>query len=160
MTDTAIPAVDAFLRQYESADASGSPQPGLPAAATEVQQWVQAHPAAALHLVQEAQAAQAQLQAVRRERLRDERARRMGVPAGPSQEELRRQSQAWDKLLGTRNGHRVQAAGGGATGAGASSPAAARRPSFEDVGLRFMEAHAGKAWLALGVVAAIVVAVR
>ena len=155
MTDTVTPSVDEFLRQYEADEAGVNGAPVSPAAASQLQQWVQAHPAAAWSLVQEAQAAQAQLQALRRERVRQERARRMGVPVGPTQEELVRQSQAWDRLLGTRNGHRVQPAGAGATG-----PAAAKRLTIEDIGARFAHAHVGKAWLALLVAAAIVVALR
>jgi len=153
MTDTATPAVDAFLRQYETAEAAHTPGADLPPAAGELQHWVQAHPAAALRLVEEAQAAQAQLQALRRERVREERARRMGLKAAPSQHELQRQSQAWDRLLGTRNGHRAQPAG-------AAGQGPAKRLTIEDIGARFAPAHVGKAWLALLVAAAVVVAVR
>jgi hypothetical protein len=155
MTDTVTPTVDDFLRQYEAADAGPNGEAASPAAAGKLQQWVQAHPAAALNLVREAQEAQAQLQAVRRERVRQERAWRMGVPTGPTSEQLARQSQAWDKLLGTRNGHRPQPAA-----AGAGGPAPAKRLTIEDIGARFAHAHVGKAWLALLVAAAIVVALR
>ena len=155
MTDTIHPTVDSFLRQYEAAERlDGADAAHQPEAATRLQGWVQAHPAAALRLVQEAQAAQDQLQAARRAREREVRAQRMGVKAAPSQDELKRQSQAWDRLLGTRNGHRAQAPGGG------GAPAAARRLTFEDIGARFMAEHAGKAWLALALVAAVVVALR
>lgn len=152
MSDTTSPTVDDFLRQYEAADAGAGSEPAVQITASQLQQWVQAHPAAALQLVRDAQAAHAQLDAVRRERVRDERARRMGLIATPTQEELVRQSQAWDRLLGTRNGHRVQPAGAG--------PARAKRLTIEDIGARFATAHVGKAWLALLVAAAIVVAMR
>lgn len=155
MTDPVTPTVDEFLHRYEAAEAGVNGEAVSPGAAGQLQRWVQAHPAAALSLVREAQAAQAQLQAIRRERVREERARRMGVPVGPTQQDLARQSQAWDRLLGTRNGHRVQPAGAGATG-----PAAAKRLTIEDIGARFAHAHVGKAWLALVVAAAVVVALR
>ena len=153
MTDTATPRVDEFLHQYEADPATAQGQAATQEAALALQQWVQAHPAAALRLVEDAQAAQAQLQALRRERVREERARRMGVKAAPSQEELLRQSQAWDRLLGTRNGHRPQPAG-------AAGQGPAKRLTIEDIGARFATAHVGKAWLALLVAAAVVVAVR
>jgi hypothetical protein len=155
MTDTVTPTVDEFLRQYEAADATANGQEFSPAAAGQLQQWVLAHPAAALSLVREAQVAQAQLQALRRERVRQERARRMGVPTGPTPEQLALQSQAWDRLLGTRNGQRLKPA---ASGPGGAAPA--KQLTFEDIGARFAHAHVGKAWLALLVAAAIVVALR
>ena len=155
MTDPVTPTVDDFLRQYEATDAGDSNGAITQAAAGQLQQWVQAHPAAALSLVQDAQAAQAQLQAIRRERVREERARRMGVPVGATQGDLVRQSQAWDRLLGTHNGRRVQPARADATG-----PVPAKRLTIEDIGARFAHAHVGKAWLALVVAAAIVVALR
>ena len=155
MTDAVTPTVDDFLRQYEATEAGDTLEAAAPAEAAQLQQWVQAHPAAALSLVREAQLAQVQLQAIRRERVREERARRMGVPVGATHADLVRQSQAWDRLLGTNGGHRVQRAS-----AGAGGPAPAKRLTIEDIGARLAHAHVGKAWLALLVAAAIVVALR
>ena len=156
MHDSATHALDDFLLHYESRQAEAPGQSPNDAEASRLQQWVRAHPEAALRLVREAQATQAQLQAVRRERIREERARRMGVVEPLSQQALRQQSQAWDRLLGTRNGHRVQAA----AGAGAGPAAAAKRHTIEDMGARFAHAHVGKAWIALGIVTVLVVALR
>ena len=157
MHDRATPSLDDFLLHYESRQTADAP--GLyptDAEASRLQQWVRAHPQAALRLVRDAQSTQAQLQAARRERIREERARRMGVVQTPSQQALRQQSQAWDRLLGTRNGHRVQPAGV----AGAGPAAAAKRLTLEDIGARFANAHVGKAWIALGIVTVLVVALR
>lgn len=146
--------LDEFLHRFDA----GEPTPGDAQAREQVQRWVQAHPEGALRLVSAARSAQAELDAARRELTRQERARRMGLKAAPSQEELRRQSQAWDKLLGTSGGRSARA---GARGAEPSSgPAPARGLTFEDLGARFVHAHVGKLWLGLAVVAAVVVAWR
>lgn len=153
MPDTAT-TLDAFLHRFE-----GEGPAALDLATRErVQQWLQAHPDAALRLVSAAQSAQLELEAARRELTRQERARRMGLQAAPSQEELRRQSQAWDKLLGTSGGRRARSAARGAQSP--SGPAPARGLTFEDLGARFVHAHVGKLWLGLAVVAAVVVAWR
>lgn len=149
----ASPTIDDFLHRFEGAE----PAPGEVAAGEQVQRWVQAHPEAAVRLVTAAQAAQAELESLKHEWVRQERARRMGVPAMPSQEELRRQSQAWDKLLGTSGRRRERAASGEESGVPAQGP---RALTFEDLGARFVHAHVGKLWLGLAVVAAVVVAVR
>lgn len=156
MTTATHLTVEEFLRRYEAPEAGSAGQAQAQSAADHIRQWVQSHPAGALALVKDAQAAQTRLKVLDRERERQERAQRMGLKAGPSQEELLRQSQAWDRLLGTGGARRPQASATPLS----PSPAAPRRPTFEDVGARFMMAHVGKAWLALGVVAAIVIATR
>ena len=153
MSQAASP-LEEFLQRYES----GGPAEADPATRERVHGWLQAHPDAALRLVSAAQSAQVELDAARRELTRQERARRMGLQAAPSPEELRRQSQAWDKLLGTSGGRSAQAAARGAQPS--SRPAPARGLSFEDIGARFVHAHVGKVWLGLAVVAAVVVASR
>ncbi|MEN9418936.1 MAG: hypothetical protein RI988_2556 [Pseudomonadota bacterium] len=152
MSDPAA-TLEEFLHRHESGDHAEAD----PAARERVQHWLQAHPDAAWRLVSTAQSAHAELEAARRELTRQERARRMGLKAAPSQEELRRQSQAWDKLLGTTGGRSARAA---ARGAAASGTAPARALTFEDLGARFVHAHVGKLWLGLAVVAAVVVAWR
>ena len=152
----ASPTLDEFLHRFEGAESA----PGDAAAGEKVQRWVQAHPEAAVRLVsaaQAAQAAQAELESLKHEWVRQERARRMGLPAVPSEEELRRQSQAWDRLLGTSGRRRDRGTAGGT--AAASAPGA-RGLTFEDLGARFVHAHVGKLWLGLAVVAAIVIALR
>lgn len=82
-----------------------------------------------------------------------ERLRRMHPPPakeGPSTEDLKRQSQAWDALLGT-GAHRRGA------------PEARTTPkgrSFEDIGARFLADHAGKVWLFLLTLSAVVVLIK
>jgi hypothetical protein len=150
----AVSPLDEFLHRFEGE----SPAASYPATRERVAQWLQAHPDAALRLVSAAQSAQVELDAARRELTRQERARRMGLKAAPSQEELRRQSQAWDKLLGTSGGRGARAAARGAQPS--SGPAPARGLTFEDIGARFVHANVGKLWLGLAVVAAVVVAWR
>jgi hypothetical protein len=74
---------------------------------------------------------------------------------GPTAEDLKRQSEAWDRLLGTSGRRRARA-----TDAAAGAPPAPRAKTFEDVGARFLADHAGKIWLGLGLLTAVVVAVR
>ncbi len=71
---------------------------------------------------------------------------------GPTPEQLRLQSQAWDRLLGTSS--RAHDVGG------MPAPAAARTLTFEDIGARFFGRNIGKVWLALALLTAVVVAVR
>ena len=123
-----------------------------------LQQWARSHPQALERVLVHARQLEVELAAARRDAERAERARRMGVPAQPSAEDLRRQSRAWDLLLGTQGGRRQPAvAAGGAAGA---APAARGRPSFEDVGARFFAEHVGKMWAALALLSLVVVLVR
>lgn len=146
--------IEEFLHRFEGDE----PGQGDAQAREQVLGWMQAHPDAAVRLVTAACAAQVELEAAQRERTRQERARRMGLQAAPSQEELWRQSQAWDKLLGTSGGRSAQAVARGAAAPSGSGPA--RSLTIEDLGARFVHAHVGKLWLGLAVVAAVVVAWR
>jgi hypothetical protein len=74
---------------------------------------------------------------------------------GPTAEDLKRQSDAWGRLLGTSAKRRAPA-----TAEAGGAPPARRSKTFEDVGARFFADHAGKVWLGLGVLTAVVVAVR
>ena len=74
---------------------------------------------------------------------------------GPTAEDLKRQSAAWDRLLGTASKPRTPA-----TADAGGAPRARRTKTFEDVGARFFADHAGKVWLGLGLLTAVVVAVR
>jgi hypothetical protein len=62
-------------------------------------------------------------------------------------EQLRLQSQAWDRLLGTNSRP-------------ASTAAAPRNLTFEDIGARFFARNIGKVWLGLALLTTVVVAVR
>lgn len=148
MSDACTPNVEEFLRQFEVADekaAAAEPE------VENVRQWMHSHPRAALDLVRSARATRADLQAVRQRLVQVERAQRMGVPQQPTAAELRRQSQAWDKVLGTGTSRGESA---GPVGAGRS---ARRQASLEDAGLRFISAHGGKLWLAVLITAMVLV---
>lgn len=88
-----------------------------------------------------------------------ERLKRMNpAPAGrslPTQEELKRQSEAWGRLLGTSSRPRAT---------DPQQPPEATRPrrakTFEDVGARFLADHAGKVWLCLLLLTTVVVLVK
>lgn len=147
----------------------------------QIQTWAVAHPDALGALVLRTLGLQGELALARREIDRLERARRMGRPSVPSPDELRRQSEAWDSLLGTRAGRQpsmvLRAAG--SSGASAAVPGmtgvlpgaqamAQDRPhlprkssrTFEDIGVRFLTDHAGKVWLALALLSALVVFIQ
>lgn len=118
-----------------------------------LQHWAHAHPEALERVLVHAQGLAVELEAAQRSAERAERARRMGVPVQPAEEDLRRQSQAWGLLLGTGGGGRQQAvATAGAVPRG--------RRTFEDVGARFFAENVGKIWAVLAVLSLVVVLVR
>jgi hypothetical protein len=78
---------------------------------------------------------------------------------GPTAEDLKRQSEAWDRLLGTSAKRRAPTPSTATADTGGAPPAR-RSKTFEDVGARFFADHAGKVWLGLGLLTAVVVAVR
>lgn len=118
------------------------PEPSDAAAERQVQDWMVQHPRAAAGLVRRAIATERELAAVR-----DELNRLRRHAEDPQMAALQRQSQVWDLVLGTSSG--------------APSPELARgRRSFEDIGAAFLARHAGKVWLALFALCAVVVAVR
>lgn len=73
-----------------------------------------------------------------RKELDSVRRERSSAALDPAQEALRRQTAAWNQLLGLTPEVRQRRA-----------QEAARRPSFEDAGTRFLSQHAGKVWLFL-----------
>ena len=118
------------------------PEPSDAAAQREVQDWMANHPGAAAGLVNRAMAMERELAAAR-----DELGRLRREAEDPQTAALRRQSQVWDMVLGTSSGP-------------ARPAAEPRRRSFEDIGAAFLARHAGKVWLALLALCAVVVAVR
>lgn len=91
---------------------------------------------------------ESELSAARRDIARLSRMQPQPTSSGPTPEQLRLQSQAWDKLLGTSGRARAGAA------------AAPRALTFEDIGARFFARNIGKVWLGLALLTAVVVAVR
>lgn len=152
MTDPQRPPVQDFLQQLEAA----TPQPGDADTRGLVEQWVHEHPEGVHALVQRALGLQAELSATRRELQRSERARLMGQPVMPSQEQLRLQSQAWGRLLGTSSAS-AQARRQTHAAPGEGAP---RARSFEDIGARFLNDHAGKVWAFLALLTVVVVLVK
>jgi hypothetical protein len=93
---------------------------------------------------------ESELSAARRDIARLSRMQPQPASSGPTPEQLRLQSQAWDRLLGTSGrGHTASA--------GAAAP---RTLTFEDIGARFFARNIGKVWLGLALLTAVVVAVR
>ena len=124
-----------------------------------VQAWLSAHPEAWGAFIDRTLGLREELSQTRREIDSLERARRMGQPAVPSPDELRRQSEAWDRLLGTAESRR----------ASRSVQEAPSRPTvrtsrsartLEDVGVRLLTDHAGKVWLILALVSVFAVMFR
>ena len=110
------------------------------------------HPDAAQALGMKVAQLETELAAARRDIARLARMQPSARSSGPTPEQLRLQSQAWDRLLGTSS--RAHGAGG------TPAPAAARTLTFEDIGARFFIRNIGKVWLALALLTAVVVAVR
>lgn len=152
MSDPQRPPIHDFLQQLEVS----TPMPGDEAARSHVQQWLSEHPDGAHALAQRAMGLQAELRATRQELQRVERARLMGQPVMPSQEQLRLQSQAWGRLLGTSSAS-AQARRQAQVQEGAGAP---RTRTFEDIGARFMADHVGKMWAFLAVLTLVVVLVK
>lgn len=93
-----------------------------------------------------------ELAAARRDIARLSKMQPSARPSGPTPEQLRLQSQAWDRLLGTNSRP------AGANAGTAAAPA--RTLTFEDIGARFFARNIGKVWLGLALLSAVVVAVR
>jgi hypothetical protein len=100
-------------------------------------------------LAKEVASLQRELATMRKEIDSFKRQRAMAAP-GPSPEALRRQQAGWDMVLGLTPEVRQRRA----------QEAAARGPSFEDIGARFLTQHAGKVWLFLLVLAVLAVTFR
>ncbi len=99
-------------------------------------------------LAQEVASLQRQLAALREEIDSVRRERPVAAP-DPALAALRRQQAAWDQVLGlTPEVHQRRA------------EQAARRPSFEDAGVRFLTQNAAKIWVVLLLLAALAVAFR
>ena len=96
---------------------------------------------------------ESELSAARRDIARLSRMQPQPASSGPTPEQLRLQSQAWDRLLGTSGRARTASA----AAAGAAAP---RNLTFEDIGARFFARNIGKVWLGLALLTAVVVAVR
>ncbi|MFZ4650851.1 MAG: hypothetical protein ACOYLV_09080 [Rubrivivax sp.] len=152
MSDPHRPPIQDFLQQLEGVAPAATDE----ASQALVNQWLSEHPQGAHALVQRAMGLQAELRATRQELQRVERARLMGQPVMPSQEQLRLQSQAWGRLLGTSSAS-AQARRQARAQEGAGAP---RTRTFEDVGARFMADHVGKMWALLAVLTVVVVLVK
>ena len=100
-------------------------------------------------LATEVASLQRELATLRKEMDNVKRERSLAAP-DPSLQALHRQQAAWDLVLGLTPDVQLRRA----------REAAARRPSFEDVGARFLTQHAGKVWLFLLLLAALAVAFR
>lgn len=150
MSSVSQPTIEDLLQR-----AAAAPAPCDDATRESVRRAWAEQPDLVCGLVQRALSAEGELAAAR---LQIERLKRMNpAPASrsaPTQEELQRQSEAWGRLLGTSSRPRT---------AGTGAPVAARprrARTFEDVGARFFADHAGKVWVFLLLLTAVVVLVQ
>ena len=151
MSSASHPTVDDLLQR-----AAAAPAPCDDATRESVRRAWAEQPDVVCGLVQRALSLEGELAAARHQ---IERLKRMNpAPSGspiPTQEELKRQSEAWGRLLGTRSRPRATSP---------QQPPEAARPrrakTFEDVGARFFADHAGKVWLCLLLLTTVVVLVK